>query len=172
MNQDIHWFVGCTMSCRERKVGDVLKLLSVDYFLPEQEVVREWSDRRKKVRRLVIPRMIFVRTTEHRRRTLLGDVPGLVRFMSRGGTFNPVIVPDSQMDVFIKMLTQSDEPVALASEPLIPGDHVRVVGGPLDGVECELVDILGNKCIALRLGSIGTATMRISLASVVKIEEN
>ena len=160
------------MSCRERKVGEVLGLLGVEYFLPEQEVVRQWSDRRKKVRRLVIPRMIFIRSTEVRRRSLLGNVPGLVRFMSRGGAFNPVIVPDNQMDVFIRMVTQSDEPVAMASEPLIPGDHVKVVGGPLEGIECELVDVQGDKCIALRLGAIGTATMKISLSSVVKIEEN
>ena len=171
MNLENRWFVGFTLSCRERKVGECLGSLGIEYFLPEQIVVRKWSDRLKRMSKLVIPRMIFIHTTELRRRSLPGDVPGLSRFMSKGGPFNPVIIPDDQMDVFIRMVTQTEEPVSIASEVLVPGDHVKVVSGPLEGLECELVDVRGDKCIAVRLHSIGTATMKVSLDAVAKIPE-
>jgi hypothetical protein len=46
---------------------------------------------------------------------------------------------------------------------------VRVLDGPLAGLECELVSVGGGRCLAVRLGLLGTATMDLDIQTVEKI---
>ncbi len=57
----------------------------------------------------------------------------------------------------------------LSDRPLAPGDRVRVMSGPLTGLECDLVSVGGGRCLAVSLGPLGTATMDLDLESVEKI---
>lgn len=57
------WLVAYVQSCLEKKTAERLKAMGVEYYLPIQSEIRQWSDRRKKVDRLVIPMMIFVHVT-------------------------------------------------------------------------------------------------------------
>lgn len=41
-----------------KKTAERLKAMGVEYYLPIQSEIRQWSDRRKRVDRLVIPMMI------------------------------------------------------------------------------------------------------------------
>ena len=61
------WLVAYVQSCLEKKTAERLKTMGVEYYLPIQSEIRQWSDRRKKVDRLVIPMMIFVHVTPQER---------------------------------------------------------------------------------------------------------
>lgn len=61
------WLVAYVQSCLEKKTAERLKAMGVEYYLPIQSEIRQWSDRRKKVDRLVIPMMIFVHVTPQER---------------------------------------------------------------------------------------------------------
>lgn len=163
------WYAAYTGSCQERKVSEALSALGVEHFLPIQKVLVQYSDRKKLVDRLVLPHMIFIKTDEQTRIKLLGDIYGLRSYMTCGGTYHPVIIPDSQMDDFRFMVTRSREKVALADRPLAPGDRVRVINGPLSGLEAELVEVNGEKTISVKMGVLGTAYASISPDSVEKI---
>lgn len=52
------WLVAYVQSCLEKKTAERLKAMGVEYYLPIQSEIRQWSDRRKRVDRLVIPMMI------------------------------------------------------------------------------------------------------------------
>lgn len=164
-----HWYAAYTKSCQERKVSEALSALGVEHFLPLQKVLVQYSDRKKLVERLVLPHMVFVRTDEHTRIRLLGDIYGLSSYMTCGGTFHPVIIPDAQMDDFRFMVTRSREKVSLAGERLAPGDRVRVINGPLSGLEAELVEVNGEKSLSVKMGVLGTAYVTVSPDSVEKI---
>ncbi|MCQ2143652.1 MAG: UpxY family transcription antiterminator [Bacteroidales bacterium] len=163
------WYAAYTGSCQERKVSEALSALGVEHFLPIQKVLVQYSDRKKLVDRLVLPHMIFIKTDEQTRIKLLGDIYGLRSYMTCGGTYHPVIIPDNQMDDFRFMVTRSREKVALADRPLAPGDRVRVINGPLSGLEAELVEVNGEKTISVKMGFLGTAYASISPDSVEKI---
>ena len=61
---------------------------------------------------------------------------------------SPIVVPDNVMENFIRVNTESESPDFLAPSD-IPDDvrnrRVRVVGGPLDGVEGMLKSVRGSK---------------------------
>ena len=42
------WFIGRVKYCHEHKAADLLGNMGVEYYLPEQTVSRQWSDRTKK----------------------------------------------------------------------------------------------------------------------------
>ena len=54
------WLVAYVQSCLEKKTAQRLAAMGIECYLPVQSEIRQWSDRRKRVDRLVIPMMIFV----------------------------------------------------------------------------------------------------------------
>lgn len=169
MDLELHWYVSYVKSCREKSAARSLDALGVETFLPISIVKRRWSDRIKLIEKLLLPHMIFIRTSESRRVELLKEVDSLTRFMSKGGTYNPVIVPDEQMKAFRFILERSSGEVDFIDAPLAPGDRVMVVEGPLAGLECELLTINGSNKIAIKMDWLGASITEIDISSVKKL---
>lgn len=165
------WFIALVKSNQERKAAEVLQKMGREYYLPIQREMHRWSDRYRIVERLVIPRMIFVRCTEFEREEAKRLVWQIYGFMSNGGPYNPTFVRDAEMETFRAMVEHSGRNVSMSSVPLAVGDHVKVTSGPLAGYECELISIGTERCLAVRLGAIGIATMDLALDTVEKIEK-
>ncbi|MDO4950255.1 MAG: UpxY family transcription antiterminator [Bacteroidales bacterium] len=153
-NNELHWFVGLVKSCQERKVAEVLTSMGVESYLPIQRVKRVWSDRVKLVDKLVLPRYIFIHTTENNRVPLLQGVYGLASFIARG-TGHPIVVPDVQMGRFMQMVAASMGNLYFSTVPLAPGDEVTILEGTLAGLTCEIVKLQGSKWAVVRLGAFG-----------------
>ena len=161
-NNALHWYVAYVRSCQERKSSEALTRLGVEHYLPIQRVKRQYRDRIKNVEQLVLPRMIFVRTFEARRIKLLSEIYGLAAYMTNGGPYHPVIVPDRQLEDFRMMVEHGEGRVKVSSAHFSPGDKVVIAAGPLKGLSCELISVGDKRCVAIDLGSIGTATLEIS----------
>lgn len=164
-----HWYVAYVKSCQEKKAADMLERLGVEYYLPVQRVMKRLSDRIKMVDRLVISGMIFVRSSETERIRVIETVPYMTKYMGDRSTHRAVIVPDGQMDDFKKMVLFCSNEVSFSSDPIVPGDNVRIISGPLTGMECELARINERNCAVLRMPSIGTAYVEVSMDAVKKI---
>ena len=161
------WYVGCVRSCQEKNVAEALGKRSVEYYLPLRREVHRWSDRRKVVECLVLPRYIFVRCTDSQRRAILAADSRIVRFLASGGEVS--VVRDAEMEAFRMMVEKGSGAVRVSEQPLSAGDRVRVLSGPLAGLECELVQVEAGRCLAVRLGTFGTATMDLELETVERI---
>ena len=160
------WYVARVRSCQEKNVAASLSSRAVEHYLPVRRVVRRWSDRRKVVDALVLPRFVFVRCTPRERLEILASEPRICGFLSTAGEVSTV--RDSEMEAF-KRMVESGAGVRVSDAPLAPGDRVRVLDGPLAGIECELVSVGGGRCLAVRLGLLGTATMDLDIQTVEKI---
>lgn len=168
----LHWYVGFVKSYQEKKVAEALSRMSIEYYLPIRKEKHKWSDRYKVVERLVLPRLIFVHATPEKRVEAVQAIYGLTGYLNEGGPYHPAIVPDDQLEAFRMMVDHGEEKVEVSQQNVAPGDHVRVVSGPLKGIECELVRVNEKSCIAVRLGSLGTATMELPVSSLEKISDN
>lgn len=166
---DIHWYVGYVKSCQEKKAAEFLTGLGIENYLPVQKVARKWSDRVKLIDRLVIPRMIFVRTDPATRIKLLESHRYITRFMTSGGPYNPVVVPDEQLALFKFMVTRSKDEVEMLSAPPAPGDRVKVIDGPMAGLECDVVSIAGKARIYISVGLLGCASVEVDIRDVEKV---
>ena len=116
-----HWYAFYVRMHHEKKTAEKLEMLHVEHFLPIQEVVRQWSDRKKKIKQVVIPMLIFICTDEKGRIELLQNFPSLTGCLIDPATRRPAIIRDKEMEQFKFMLDYSEETVRFQNEPLAPG---------------------------------------------------
>ncbi len=170
MEQQLHWYVGFVKSCQDAKVAQSLADLGIEHFFAVKKVRKKRTDRIVIKNSLILPGRMFIRTTPSRRVSLLSDIYGLYAYMANG-VGRPVIIPDGQMNVFIKFVTKSNEAVEFHQEHMKRGDKVRIIKGPLVGAECELVEINSRKYAKVQLASLGSILTTISIEDVEKIVE-
>ena len=168
----LNWYVGFTRSCQEKKVAVALEALGVEYFLPIQKERRQWSDRIKVVDKMVIPRMIFIHTDHDRRVKLLSEIFGLRGYMSAKGAWNPIVVPDKQLNDFRFMVEHANDDVLFEQNPLRPGDPIEILFGPLAGMRGELIKTEKGNYVAIRLESMGAAMVKVSLDTIRRYDPN
>ena len=161
------WLVAYVQSCLEKKTAQRLAAMGIECYLPVQSEIRQWSDRRKRVDCLVIPMMIFVHVTPQERPLPL-SLQAVSRYMVLRGESTPAVIPDDQMDRFRFMLDYSPEAVEMCSAPLAPGDAVKVIKGPLAGLEGELITVNGKSKVAVRLDMLGCAHVDVPIGFVEK----
>ncbi|MBQ0025344.1 MAG: UpxY family transcription antiterminator [Bacteroidales bacterium] len=169
------WYVAYVKSCQEKKTASALEKLGVECFLPVQKVRRRWSDRWKIVDVLLIPRHIFLKVADDGlRRELLSDVYGLSGYMMDPAVHRPLTVPDRQLEDFrlmVEKMNGQTSSISVTGERILPGDMVKVVAGPLNGMTAECVQFAGHKAVVIRLGLLGSATVEVKMDEVEKLEK-
>ena len=103
----------------------------------------------------------------HEKKTL----SAISRYMVLRGESTPAVIPDQQMLRFKFMLDYSDETISMSTSPLAPGEKVRVIKGPLAGLEGELVNVDGKSKVAVRLTMLGCACVDIPVGCVEPVSE-
>lgn len=157
------------MMHHEKRVAEHLKAKQIECFVPIQEVVKQWSDRKKKVKQVIIPMMVFVRTNEKQRLEILQTEASARGFLIDRTTHRPAIIRDKEMEAFRFMLDFSDEAVHFCSDSFYPGEKVRVLKGPLKDLEGELVSVDGKHELRVRIEQLGCAVVDIPAGYVEKI---
>lgn len=127
-----HWFVFYTKSRHEKKVKELLLRSGFEVFLPMHKVMRQWSDRKKRVEVPLFNSYIFVRTFEHEIVRVL-QIPGVSANIRHNG--KPAILRLAEYDLIQRFISSG---LFLETSPLLPqienGDRVKVLDGPLAGV--------------------------------------
>lgn len=167
--KEAHWYAFYVRMHHEKKTAEKLGAYGITHFLPIQEVVRQWSDRKKKIQQVVIPMLIFIRTDEKQRVELLQRIPSLTGCLIDPGTHRPALIRDEEMDRFRFMLDYSENAVRFQHEPLAPGEKVEVIKGPLQSLQGELVELEGHSQVVLRIDHLGYATVEIPVGYVRKL---
>lgn len=130
------WFAVWTRSRQEKAAATTLGAIGVPHFLPLKTELRQWSDRKQTVLLPLFSGYLFVRinpATENVLKVL--KTPGIAGFV--GNNSGPLPIPDQQIeDVRIVLAQRLDYKVIPLFEE---GDRVRVVRGPLVGVEGRIV---------------------------------
>lgn len=162
------WLVAYVRSCMEKKTAERLRSMGIECYVPVQSEIRQWSDRRKRVDRLVLPMLVFVHVTPLERPLPL-TLAAVLRYMVLRGQNTPAVIPDDQMERFRFMLDYSPEAVGFSNAPFTPGDPVRVIKGPLAGLEGELVTIDGKRQVFIRLDLLGCAHVEVPIGFIEKV---
>lgn len=113
------WLAAYVRLYHEKKTRDRLTAMGIESFLPVQEEIHQWSDRRKKIERVVIPMMIFVHVDPTERAEVL-TLSSVSRYMVLRGESTPAVIPDEQMERFRFMLDYSEEAIEVCSSPPRP----------------------------------------------------
>lgn len=164
------WLVAQVRIYHEKKTSERLTKMGIENFLPVQERIHQWSDRRKKIDHIVIPMVIFVHVTPEERKEVL-TLSSVSRYMVMHGESSPAVIPDSQMERFKFMLDYSEEAISMNTAPLAPGEKVCVIKGPLAGLEGELVTVNGKTKVVVRVDALGCASVDIPVGFLQRIRK-
>jgi transcription antitermination factor NusG len=130
------WYALWTRSRQEKVTAVMIESLGVPNYLPFKTVLRQWSDRKQKVTVPLFSGYLFVRMNlldGNKLRVL--NLPGAAGFV--GNSIGPLPIPDYQIEAVRSVVTQGME--CTVHSLLEEGDLVRVVRGPLAGVEGRLI---------------------------------
>ena len=164
------WYVALVRMHHEKKVAERLSKMGIDSFVPVQQEIHQWSDRRKLVETVLLPMMVFVHADPKERMAAL-TLSTVSRYMVLRGEGKPAVIPDEQMARFRFMLDYSEEAICMSYSPLARGKKVRVIKGPLTGLVGELVALDGKNKIAVRLDMLGCACVDMPVGYVEQIDE-
>lgn len=135
------WFAIRTRSRQEKAAARMLNSLGVAHYLPLRSEARQWSDRRQTVVVPLFSGYLFVHMeplADDRLRVL--KVPGVAGFVSNSQ--GPMPIPDQQLEAVRAVVERGAGCTVhsfLETDRLKAGNKVRVVRGPLAGVEGHLM---------------------------------
>src|SRR6266702_5937340 len=157
-----HWYAAYTRAQHEKSVVAELGMREVEHFLPLYSSVRRWKDRRVRLELPLFPGYVFVRLAL-RDRLRVVQIPSVVRLVGFNG--HPAPLPDDEMEALRNGLARG-----LRVEPhpyLTVGRRVRIVSGPLKGIEGMLVRKKGALRLILSINAIMcAAAVEVDVADV------
>ena len=166
------WIAALVQSCTEKRVGTRLDKMEVENYIPTQTEIHQWSDRKKKIERIVIPMIVFIHTDEMTERRLRMQTY-IRKILSYPGQWKAAVIPDSQINRLKFMLRHAETSVELLEQSLQVGETVRVVRGPLKGLEGEICIAKDDKpMVAIRIDCLGYACVNIEKSDVEIINHN
>jgi transcription termination/antitermination protein NusG len=146
-----YWFVFYTRSRQEKKVRDLLAKAGFEVFLPLQTVVKQWSDRKKKVQVPLFSSYIFVFDHEHAINEIV-KIPGIawaVRSHDKPATLRP-----SDLELIQRFLESGFTLETRNIAHLESGDRAMVTQGPLAGISGTIQGGLNAGVFSVLLESI------------------
>ena len=149
----------------EKKTATRLGKVGYETYIPTQQEVRQWSDRKKKVDRLIMPMVVFVRVTV-REEEWLRDQSYIHKLLALPGSDEDkkkfaTPIPDNQIERLKFLLENAESEVTIDSNSKV-GDSVRVISGPLKGLEGVVSDFdERNTYVGVMVDGLGYAKVQI-----------
>ncbi|MBI3610057.1 MAG: UpxY family transcription antiterminator [Nitrospirae bacterium] len=129
-NDGVCWYALWTRSRHEKHVRDQLNGKGIEPLLPLVRRVSHWKDRKKEVELPLFPGYCFARFAWKDHLAVV-RAPGVVQVIGSSGKPEPI--PDHEIETIKKLMTHI---LPYDSHPYLrEGMRVRVIRGPLEGVE-------------------------------------
>ena len=161
------WFALYTRPRFEKKVAEELENAGFEIWLPLQTVVRQWSDRKKKLEMPLFNGYVFVHTiSKYLYHAVQTD--GVVSTVRFGGA--PAVIRDEQIELIRKILIGPDA-FDVSGKKFTRGDSVRIVHGPLRGSTGKWINWRGRKRVALEIEQLNhVIIVEVPAAYIEKME--
>ena len=148
------WFVVYTRPQQELKVASQLSAMGITNYCPTITLLKQYSDRKKKVSKPLISSYVMVELEEKERNKVF-TCCGIVRYLFYLG--KPAVIPAFEIDLMQDHLNGVNNDIKVTT--LSVGDSHTITQGPFSGVTGKVVETDNTK-VKLELASLG---MRITL---------
>ncbi len=143
------WFVVYTKPQQELKVAEQLSAMGITSYCPTITLVKQYSDRKKKVTKSLLSSYVMVELEEKERQKVF-SCSGIVRYLFFLG--KPAIVPAKDITLMQDHLSGVCNDIKVTT--LSVGDSHTITQGPFSGVSGRVVQIDNTK-VKLELVSLG-----------------
>lgn len=153
------WYIGECKPTRERVLRTILQKDGYNVSLASQVETKVYKSRnRRQVERIVIPGKVFIHIDERHIERLLFSYPSLYRFLINRAASDVkekkrvyASLTDREMQDLQYMLHNAPNPVTITTDDLTLGQPIRVVRGPLAGLEGDYTQVGRASCIVVKL---------------------
>ena len=160
-----YWTAFYTKPRNEKKAAERLAKNGFEAYCPTRTIVKQWSDRKKKVSEPVFTSYLFAKVNELTRMEILLD-SGIVSKLYWLG--QPAVIRDIEIQE-IKSFLEDYSSCEIELKDLTGGNNVIVESGPLSGQSGIIRHIQGNRAI-LSINSLGIEMQaEISLGHLKKV---
>jgi transcription termination/antitermination protein NusG len=160
------WLVFYTASRREKKTSALLLAAGFEVFLPTQIIVRQWSDRKRKIEVPLFNGYIFVCETEPKIAQIV-QVPGIVRNIKYNN--KPAVLHEQEYQVILRFLRSGYFVETDQQQEFESGEKVRITEGQLKGLEGIITGTGSKKRFRVLINSLGVnLTVTIDSLALLK----
>lgn len=173
VNDDaVRWYVLSANYRNEIKIRDDLRRLGFDCYLPMRYELKERQGKKKRLLVPAINGMVFVKSNKSALEEYITTtkLPTFFRMSGMPGQKKPIIVPDRDMENFMRVTQQVEEQLSYFRPDEIKlrvGDKIRVHGGVFDGVEGVLMRVPGKRSKQLVVSIPEISAVAVSLSPEV-----
>lgn len=166
------WIAVLVQANCEKKTATRLNKSGFETYIPTQQEIHQWSDRKKKVDRLIMPMIVFVRATILEEEWVR-DQSYIFKLLALPGTNEDkkrlaTPIPDYQIEHLKFLLENAESEVTLVSN-LKVGDTVRVISGSLKGLEGVVSEAYEkNSIVGIMIDGLGYACVKIRKHEISK----
>ncbi|MGB0177376.1 MAG: UpxY family transcription antiterminator [Owenweeksia sp.] len=139
------WLAVYTKPRNEKKVADRLKSQGFEVYCPLTTEIRQWSDRKKKVKEPLFKSYVFLRISEAERMEVLQD-PGVVQFVFWLG--KPAVIREDEIKNIRLFLEEFPSAKAHALS-IQKGEKVIIQDGVLRDQKGVVKEVRGNKAFLI-----------------------
>jgi transcriptional antiterminator RfaH len=143
------WYVLYTKPQQELMVAKRLEKIDLESYCPYKEEMRQWSDRKKKVKVPLLKSYVFVRL-KNEERSKVFDVPGVVRYLFWLG--KPAVATDKEISILRESLSLPY--LAISIDNLATGQKLVLPSGPFKEKEGIIVKV-NTKYVTVALVQLG-----------------
>jgi transcription antitermination factor NusG len=143
------WFVVYTRPQQELKVAEQLSAMGITNYCPTITLIKQYSDRRKKVNKPLLSSYVLVELEEKERERVF-SCAGIVRYLFFLG--KPAVVPSFEINLMQDYLNGVYNDINVTT--LSVGDSHTISEGPFSGVSGKVVQSDNTK-VKLELASLG-----------------
>lgn len=143
------WFVLYTRPNQEVKVSEQLKGMKISCFCPTVTEIKQYSDRKKKVIKPLLPSHVFVFIEEGNRNDVF-SVFGIVRYLFWLG--KPATVRESEIELMRENLNSIYQSISITK--FTRGQLYKISEGVFSGRIGKVIEAQKNK-VKLELQSLG-----------------
>lgn len=147
------WYAIYTKARSEKKVAALLARDEIEHYLPLIKRVKIWSDRKKQVEEPLFSSYVFVCIDEKEHLKVL-QVYGVVRYISFEG--KKVSIRAAEIEA-IRRYAETGEEFLMNESDFKIGKKVKVVVGPMKGLEGKLIEVLGKQRVKVEIEAVGKA---------------
>jgi len=153
------WFVVYTKPQQELKVASQLTAMGIENYCPKVTLIKQYSDRKKKVTKPLLSSYVMVELEENQRQKVFA-CSGIVRYLFFLG--KPAVIPASDITLMQDHLNGVYNDIKVNT--LSVGDSHTINEGAFSGVLGKVVETNNTK-VKLELASLGMViTLRKQVA--------
>ena len=155
IKKSTNWFAVYTKSRSEQKVFERIEKAGYKSFLPLTTELRQWSDRKKKVKVPLISSYVFVKVQE-KDLAAIYTIPGVVGVLKYLG--HPAKITDVEINNLKIVANNKEATKTIAPCLLTHGKPVQVIKGPFKGLIAVYLLNKGKHRIVVNIEALNSFT--------------